>query len=76
MVVMLLPSTGAGLDRHAIQHHHAGAALAGVAADLGSGKAQVFPQKMDQQGPRFDFGLPGLPVDVDLHRNLHYRHLL
>src|SRR6201986_831956 len=46
----------------------AGAALRGVAADMGTGEAQVFAQKLDQQGTGVDIGANG--VAVDDHGNL------
>ncbi len=36
---------GAGLDGHAVEMNHAGAALGGVAADMGAGQAQIFAQE-------------------------------
>ena len=47
---------GAGLDRLAVDMHDAGAALAGVAADMGAGQAQLLAQELDQQRARLDLG--------------------
>ena len=47
---------GARLDSDAIHADHAGAALAGIAANLGSGEVQSLAKKMNQQGARFHFG--------------------
>jgi hypothetical protein len=40
---------GAALHRLAVDMHDAGAALAGVAADMGAGQAEVFAQELNQQ---------------------------
>ena len=45
---------GAGLHRDAVDMHDAGAALAGVAADMGAGQPQLLAQQFDQQGAAFD----------------------
>src|SRR6185436_15547506 len=45
---------GARLHRVAVQQDGAGTALAGVAADVGSGEAQVLAQDLDQETSRFD----------------------
>jgi hypothetical protein len=34
--------------------HDAGAALGGVAADMGAGQAKVFAQKLNEQGARIN----------------------
>jgi hypothetical protein len=36
--------------------HDAGAALTGVAADMGAGQIQMIAQKVDEQGAVFDVG--------------------
>lgn len=41
---------GAGFHRAAVDLNHAGAALAGIAADMRAGEVQVFAQEMDQKG--------------------------
>ena len=61
MVVTLRAVAGggehrAGLDRAAVEVHHAGAALAGVAADMRAGEPQVLAQELHQQGARIDVG--------------------
>ena len=61
---------GAGLHRPAVDMDDAGAALAGVAADMGAGQTQVFAQEMDQQGPVLDLGRDGFAV----HRQFDCRH--
>ena len=53
----------AALDGLAVQQHGAGAALAGVAADMGAGQRQRAAQQLDQQGGGIDRGLHGLAVD-------------
>ena len=75
MVVTCAPSQDdgerrAGLDRLAVDVDDAGAALRGVAADMGAGEAQVFAQELDQQRARIDIGGNGLAVDR--HRNLNH----
>ena len=44
----------AGLHRLAVEMHEAGAALAGVAANMGSGQPQVLSQELHQKGARVD----------------------
>ena len=67
--VGLTDQHGAGLDRPAVDMHDAGAALAGVAADMGAGQAQMLAQQMDKQGAVLDIGRDRLAVhrqfDVD-----------
>jgi hypothetical protein len=41
---------GAGLDGLAIDQHRAGSALAGIAARMGARQAQLFTQRLHQQG--------------------------
>ncbi len=53
---------GAGLDRLAVDVNDAGAALRGVAADMGAGQPQVFAQQLHQQRARIDIGGDGLAV--------------
>ena len=53
---------GAGFDGLAVEMHDAGAALRGVAADMGAGQPQVFAQKLDQQGTGIDIGVDGVAV--------------
>ena len=52
----------AGLHRLPVQVDHAGAALAGVAADMGAGEAQVLAQELHEQRARVDVGGDGLTV--------------
>src|SRR5258708_1994323 len=42
----------ARLHGPAIKHHSAGAAIAGIAADVGAREVQLFPEKMNQEQPR------------------------
>src|SRR3954463_4104270 len=57
----------AGFDRAAVEVDRAGAALAGVAADLRAGQAEAVPDEVDEQRPRLDVGFP---LDaVDGHRD-------
>jgi hypothetical protein len=61
----------ARLDRPAIQVDRAGAALRGVAADVGAGQAQLFAQELDQEGVGFYLRVNGLAVDRQADRNRH-----
>ena len=45
---------GAGLDRLAVEVDGAGAAMAGLAADMRAGEVELLAQEMDQQGARLD----------------------
>jgi hypothetical protein len=51
--------------------HDAGAALAGVAADMGSRKIEVIAQELDQQRAILDLDSNGLAV----HRQFDCRHV-
>src|SRR5262249_19105905 len=57
---------GARLDRPPVEQHGAGAAVAGVAADVGPGEPEALAEQVDQQEPRLDVGGPLLAVDRDL----------
>jgi hypothetical protein len=63
----------AGFHRLAVEMHHAGAALRGIAADMGAGQPQVFAQKLDQQGAGIDVSVNG--VAVHDHGNLGHSTL-
>ena len=52
----------AGLHRLAVQVHDAGAALRGVAADMGACQPQVFAQELDQKGTGVDIRVNGIAV--------------
>ena len=52
----------AGLHRLAVDVHDAGAALRGVAADMGAGEPQVLAQELHQQGARIDVTGDGFAV--------------
>src|SRR5690242_8388694 len=56
---------GARLHRLAVQVHRAGAAVAGVAADVGPGHAEVLADEVHEQESRLDFGLAHRAVDGD-----------
>src|SRR4051794_25513854 len=47
---------GAGFDRPAVDMDDTGAALAGVAADMGAGQVEVFAEQVDEEGPVLDVG--------------------
>src|SRR5712692_4325368 len=53
---------GAGFDRLAVEMHDAGAALRGVAADMGAGQPQILAQELHQQGGGGDIGIDGIAV--------------
>ena len=53
---------GAGFDRAAVDMDDAGAALAGVAADMGAGQVEIFAQEMNEEGPVLDIGGDRLAV--------------
>ena len=53
---------GAGLHRLAVEMHDAGAALRGVAADMGAGQPQILAQKLHQQRAGIDIGIDGIAV--------------
>ena len=69
IVVMLEPAAcagqhGAGFDRPAVDMDDAGAALAGVAADMGAGQVQIFAQEMDEEGPVLNICRNGITIDL------------
>ena len=41
----------------------AGAALAGVAADVGAGQVEVLAERLDEEPSRLDVQLAGCPID-------------
>src|SRR4051812_47860830 len=55
---------GAALDRAAIDMDDAGAALAGVAADMGSRQSKMLAQQLHQQRASLDLARHGLAVDL------------
>ena len=61
---------GAGFDRLAVDMDDAGAALAGVAADMGAGQAELLAQELHQQRSALDSTGGGLAV----HRHGYSRH--
>src|ERR1700761_8231504 len=64
---------GAGLHRHAVDIDGAGAAMGGLAADMGAGQLQVLADEMHQQCARLDqaFDLRA----IHLHGDVGFRHL-
>jgi hypothetical protein len=57
--------------------HDAGAALRGIATDMGAGQAQVFAQKLHQQRPWIDVRVHGIAVHDQgdfRHSELFHRH--
>ena len=65
---------GAGFHRLAVEMHDAGAALRGVAADMGARQPQIFAQKLDQKGAGVDIGVDGITVHDQ--GNLGHQHSL
>src|SRR6267378_945705 len=55
---------GAGFDRTAVDMDDAGAALAGVAADMGAGQVQVFAKEMDEEGSVLNICRNGITIDL------------
>ena len=78
---MVVTVGAVGLDREdrarlraaAVDEHRAGAALAGVAADVRAGEVQLLAQEVHEQHPRLDVGFPHLAVHR--HRNSGHWHL-
>jgi phage terminase large subunit-like protein len=67
----------AGLDRLAVEQHRAHAADALLAADVGTGQAEVVAEEVDEQPPRLDLALHLLAVHghVDADRLDRLGHL-
>src|SRR6185437_575328 len=63
---------GAGLHGPAVDMDDAGAALAGVTADMGASKVEVFAQEMDQKRPVLDIDGDRLAV----HCQFDCRHII
>ena len=61
--VRLCGEDRAGLHRIAIEMHGAGAALAGIAADVRARERKLVPQEIDQQRARIDVRGDLLAVD-------------
>ncbi len=61
----------AGFHRPAVDMHDAGAALAGIAADMGAGQVEMLAQQMDQQRSVFDVDRDRLAV----HCQFDCRHV-
>ena len=56
---------GAGFYRLAIEVHRTGAAMGGLATDVGSGQGEIFAQEMNQQGARLAQAFHFLAVDLE-----------
>ena len=63
---------GAGFHRLAVEIDRAGAAMAGLAADMRAGDVLLIAQEVDKQGSRLDQSFDGLAVH--LHRDLGFGH--
>ena len=55
----------------AVEEHRAGAALAGVAADLGAGEPGELADEVHEQRARLDVPLVGAAVDRQSDRHCH-----
>src|ERR1700730_8724649 len=55
----------AGAHRFGLDEHRATAALAGAAADVTAGEAEVFTQEIAEKPARRDCGLPWFTIDDD-----------
>src|SRR5439155_11656803 len=60
----------AALHRASVHQDRAGAAVAGVAADVGAGQVEVVANEVDEQLARLDLALIALAVDSDRDRVL------
>ena len=65
----------ATLHRVPVEMDGAGAALRGVAADVGAGEVELVPQHVDQEIPGLGVDLPGRSVDLQCDGSLHERPL-
>ena len=65
----------AALDRVAVELHGAGAAVAGVAADVRAGEIEVVAQEVDEQARGGNLALVGRAVDLDRDRPAPWRWL-
>ena len=54
---------GAALDGHAVDDHGAGAALAGVAADVGAGEVEILAQQLHEHASGLDLHGTGDAID-------------
>ena len=63
---------GAGFDGLSVEMHGAAAALAGVAAEVRAGQAELLAQQVDEQGPVFALNGLGLAIDgeFDVHGDI------
>jgi hypothetical protein len=70
----------AGLHRDAVERHRAGAALRGVAADVGAGEAQLITEEVDEESAGRDssgaLGAVDCQLDGDLALGGHLITLL
>ena len=67
---------GAAFHGIAVEEYGAGAALAGVAADVGTREAQLLTQHINQQGLGRDQEMNGLAVHVQIDGHHHCVSLL
>ena len=67
---------GARLHGHAVHQHGAGAAVRGVAADVGAGEREVVADQVHQQEPRVDGGRVRFAVHGDVDVVCGHRFIL
>src|SRR5262249_5810071 len=60
----------AALQKRPVDDHRAGAAVAGIAADVRAGEVKVVAEKVDEQAPGLDLSLVGRAVHLDADRRL------
>src|SRR5512133_1687349 len=63
---------GAALDRRAINLDNTDAAVGRIAAPMGTRQAELVPQEVHKQHPRFD--LANVLIAIYLDRDLHINH--
>ncbi len=61
----------AGIYRLAVHHHRAGAAIAGAAAFLGAGDADLVAQQVEQESMGLDLAADGFAVEGELNFRVH-----
>jgi hypothetical protein len=66
MAVGLNGEDGACLDRVAVQKDGAGAAVGGVAPDVGAGETELVTEEVNEQQARLDLALVCTPVHGDV----------
>ena len=65
---------GAGFDRLAVEMHDTGAALAGIASDMGAGQPQILAQELHKERAGVD--IAGYGITVHDQGNFGHQHSL